>query len=253
VVCPEKVGTAALTELGDVLRDALDGVEQLERAQTADAVLGTMTNLLKPFGSEFFCLYMLPQPGQKFEEVMLAQRVPPGWLKLYLDENFAAADPVMRHCRHTVHPFELRSAPYDLETEPARAKVARTACEFHIGGLVVPVASPSGTQGSVWIDGNNFAVEPHEWPLVHMLSLYAFERVRALCGRSCTKPPPITPREKEVLSWTAAGKSAWEIGEILGIAKRTVDAHAQTAMRKLGAVNRVQTVALAIRGRIIEP
>jgi LuxR family transcriptional regulator, quorum-sensing system regulator BjaR1 len=54
-----------------------------------------------------------------------------------------------------------------------------------------------------------------------------------------------------VLAWTAAGKPAREIGEILGIAKRTVDSHAESALRKLGAANRTQAVALAIRQRLI--
>jgi Bacterial regulatory proteins, luxR family len=38
-----------------------------------------------------------------------------------------------------------------------------------------------------------------------------------------------------MFAWSAQGKSAWEIGEILTVSKRTVDEHAQTAMRKLGA------------------
>jgi LuxR family quorum sensing-dependent transcriptional regulator len=50
---------------------------------------------------------------------------------------------------------------------------------------------------------------------------------------------------------TADGKSAWEIGELLGIAKRTVDEHAQSASRKLGAANRAQAVAIAVRNRLI--
>ena len=52
----------------------------------------------------------------------------------------------------------------------------------------------------------------------------------------------LTAREAEVLTWVARGKSAWEIGEILHIAKRTVDEHVQTAVRKLGAVNRTHAV-----------
>ena len=62
----------------------------------------------------------------------------------------------------------------------------------------------------------------------------------------------LTPRELEVLSWEAQGKSARVIGEILGIAKRTVDEHTQTAIRKLGAANRTQAVAIALRRRLIE-
>lgn len=61
----------------------------------------------------------------------------------------------------------------------------------------------------------------------------------------------LTSREVEVLTWAAQGKSAWEIGEILDIAKRTVDEHVQTAVRKLGAVNRTHAVAIAVRDRII--
>jgi LuxR family quorum sensing-dependent transcriptional regulator len=64
--------------------------------------------------------------------------------------------------------------------------------------------------------------------------------------------PSLTPREREVLTWISLGKSAWEIGEILSIAKRTVDEHAQTAARKLGATNRTQAVAIAIRDRLID-
>jgi DNA-binding CsgD family transcriptional regulator len=62
----------------------------------------------------------------------------------------------------------------------------------------------------------------------------------------------LTTREREVLTWISLGKSAWEIGEILGISKRTVDEHAQTAARKLGATNRTQAVAIAIRDCLID-
>jgi DNA-binding CsgD family transcriptional regulator len=62
----------------------------------------------------------------------------------------------------------------------------------------------------------------------------------------------LTPREREVLTWVARGKSASDIGKILRIAKRTVDEHAQSAVRKLGAQNRAQAVAIASRSRIIE-
>jgi LuxR family quorum sensing-dependent transcriptional regulator len=50
----------------------------------------------------------------------------------------------------------------------------------------------------------------------------------------------------------ARGKSAWEIGEILHVSKRTVDEHVQTAVRKRGAANRTQAVAIAVLKQIIE-
>jgi len=62
----------------------------------------------------------------------------------------------------------------------------------------------------------------------------------------------LTPREQEVLGWVAQGKSAWEIGQILNIAKRTVDEHVANAIKKLNAVNRVQAIAIAVRDGIIQ-
>jgi DNA-binding CsgD family transcriptional regulator len=62
----------------------------------------------------------------------------------------------------------------------------------------------------------------------------------------------LTSREIEVLTWVARGKSARAIGEILRIAKRTVDAHVLSAIRKTGASNRTHVVVVAIRDRIID-
>jgi DNA-binding CsgD family transcriptional regulator len=61
----------------------------------------------------------------------------------------------------------------------------------------------------------------------------------------------LTLREREVLWWAAQGKSALDIAAILAITKRTVDEHIQNAARRLGASNRTQAVAIALRDRLI--
>jgi DNA-binding CsgD family transcriptional regulator len=66
-------------------------------------------------------------------------------------------------------------------------------------------------------------------------------------------PRALTDREREVLTWVARGKSAWEIGEMLRISKRTVDEHVRSATHKLGAANRTHAAAVGIRERIIHP
>ena len=65
------------------------------------------------------------------------------------------------------------------------------------------------------------------------------------------RPYSLTVREIQVLEWVARGKSARDIGEILHIAKRTVDAHVHSAIRKIGAANRTNAVAIAICDRIV--
>jgi LuxR family quorum sensing-dependent transcriptional regulator len=102
------------------------------------------------------------------------------------------------------------------------------------------------------VTGEKVDLSPAGKAAVHLISLYAFAHASELTEAGPDGLQPLTGREREVLAWSAQGKSAWEIGEILSIAKRTVDEHAQTAMRKLGAATRTQAVAIAIRHRLFE-
>lgn len=57
---------------------------------------------------------------------------------------------------------------------------------------------------------------------------------------------PVTPREREVLSWLAAGKTDKDIGEILGMSPRTVQKHLQHIYEKLGVETRTAAVVRAM-------
>lgn len=64
-------------------------------------------------------------------------------------------------------------------------------------------------------------------------------------GRAA-KITPLSKREREVLSWAANGKSAWETAQLLGLTEATVKSYLANACRKLGAQNKVHAVALSI-------
>jgi LuxR family transcriptional regulator, activator of conjugal transfer of Ti plasmids len=53
----------------------------------------------------------------------------------------------------------------------------------------------------------------------------------------------LSRREAECLEWAAQGKSAWEIGTILGISRHTVSTYLENAKAKLGVRTIVQAVA----------
>ena len=59
--------------------------------------------------------------------------------------------------------------------------------------------------------------------------------------------PSLTPRELEALRWTMDGKTAWEVGAVLGISERTAALHVNNATHKLGCVNKHQAVLAALR------
>jgi len=56
----------------------------------------------------------------------------------------------------------------------------------------------------------------------------------------------LSPREFECLEWAAQGKSAWEIGRILGISRHTAATYLETTKAKLGVRTIVQAVARLI-------
>ena len=60
-------------------------------------------------------------------------------------------------------------------------------------------------------------------------------------------------REIEALTWAARGKTSAEIAIILGLAKRTVDFHIDSARDKLQVATRIEAAVKAAKGRLIEP
>jgi DNA-binding CsgD family transcriptional regulator len=55
----------------------------------------------------------------------------------------------------------------------------------------------------------------------------------------------LTPRETEVLSWLAKGKTNRDIADILGMSPRTVNKHLEHIFEKLGVETRAAAAALA--------
>jgi len=58
---------------------------------------------------------------------------------------------------------------------------------------------------------------------------------------------PLTPRERDVLHWLAAGKTDRDIAAILGISPMTIHKHLQRIYEKLGVETRTAAVARALK------
>lgn len=227
-------------------------IEDLDRANDITAVIAAMDRTLASYGLEYFCFQDFPDP-ERFADFVFCERVPDEWLKLYIKEEYNRIDPAFRMCRRTTKPFIWADAPYDPEREPRTLEFVRRVADFGLArGLVVPIPRNAGRPGVVWFGGSNPELNVRTLPDLHCLALYAFEKLRQISGPAYEQKPLLTPREREVLTWVAQGKTAWQIGEILGISKRTVDEHTQTAVAKLGATNRTHAVVLAIRDHLVE-
>lgn len=72
--------------------------------------------------------------------------------------------------------------------------------------------------------------------------------IAAYCARTKkdTQPANLSPRQLEVLMWIAKGKTSRDIGQIMNISEKTVNAHTATVLERLHASNRAHAVACAI-------
>jgi DNA-binding CsgD family transcriptional regulator len=57
--------------------------------------------------------------------------------------------------------------------------------------------------------------------------------------------PKLTDREIEILKWTAEGKSAWAVGQILNIGEHNVKYHIKRILTKLAVGSKHQAAAKA--------
>jgi len=90
----------------------------------------------------------------------------------------------------------------------------------------------------------------HLYPsIARMLVEDYLQRVSA--GEEKVSYNGLTPREREILRHIAEGKQNREIGDLLSISVRTVQAHRTNLMDKLGAHDRTELVKYAIRRGII--
>jgi NarL family two-component system response regulator LiaR len=65
------------------------------------------------------------------------------------------------------------------------------------------------------------------------------------------RPPPLTPRELDVLRLLVAGCETIEIGRRLHLSPSTVKHHVSSTFEKLGVENRVQAAVMAVRKGLV--
>lgn len=232
--------------------DVLDLIVEMDRMDTVDKTMDAMWNAVRSFGYETLILTGLNPAAPNAERLILAKRWPAPWFDLYISNGYLRFDPVARMARQSVLPFEWSEAPYDAEKEPGAVEVMNRASDFRMtNGLVVPIHGITGFEACVSLGGKHLDLTLRSKAAVYLLSMYGFHHIRRMLG-PVSSAPKLTPREREVLVWSAQGKSAWEIGEILNISQRTVEQHAANACEKLGAMNRMHAVTIALRDRLIE-
>ena len=114
----------------------------------------------------------------------------------------------------------------------------------HLPRTLAPALSPGATVRAGTSTGVRLSVRTlGTATLGETMLLLAQERGGSQPGRLAEAA--LTPRETEVLSWLAKGKTNRDIADILGMSPRTVNKHLEHIFEKLGVETRAAAAALA--------
>lgn len=180
---------------------------------------------------------------------------PAPWMNRYRAKNYIRIDPVVEHCFYRNSNLPLQWAEELFDTAERRSFWEDAKRHGIVSGLSVPVRGARGEVALFSVANPGYGTDTaahqlHTAGTLYLLGSYVHEAIRRLVyetERSKSNPPELSPRELECLKWWVAGKSAWDIGQILHVSERTVRFHLDNTKRKFGAKGKTQVVTKAVQ------
>ena len=222
------------------------------QARNRDEFRDEVVRFGRALGFETVTAMAVVDQGIGRSEFVVVDNTPAEFLGVFSDPHIGVRDPVMQHCKRQSLPIIWDQATY---TSQGQGELWEEQARYgYQTGIAMALHLPEGRHFMLGVDRDRpLPSDRHELTrVVADLQLFAVHALDAamrvlVSGGSTADLPALTPRELEALRWTMDGKTAWEVGSILGITERTAVLHLSNAMRKLGCVNKHQAVLKALR------
>lgn len=217
-----------------------------EAGASMQALVHAMRGITSELGFEH-CSYVLRQPLPIAQPAMhWGSTYPQAWLDRYMERNYFEIDPLVQRALGSDVPVVWSDR--SIERSPEFWEEARSFGINH--GWAVSSRGRDHAVGLLTVAREHNAVSAKELEQSEMRLLWlahAMHGVASLLPGLAQAPvEPLSAREREVLLWSAAGKTAEEIGLILAISSRTVTFHINRCIAKLGAANKTEAVSKAL-------
>ena len=193
-----------------------------------------------------FAYFVLSKPDAGGGEYI--STYPQAWLQRYAEQKYERIDPVIQGVRALDSPFGWNGAP--AKPSLAQSQLFDEAAHFDLRcGFVIPFREPGRPIAAMAVAAGEpvaafrRCLKANRLTLQLMAVFVHLHARRILTSGREVGGARLSRRELECLHWAALGKSAWEIGRILGIAQRTVAFHLDNAKAKLGVRTVCQAVA----------
>jgi LuxR family quorum sensing-dependent transcriptional regulator len=150
-------------------------------------------------------------------------------------------------------PFKWNELGPLVQDNPNARRVLHEATEFNLKeGFALSLQTLDKQIVGFSAGGRHTDMSPGTQGMLTLVATYAIGRAIALKQERVPDGPIVlSAREREALQWAAEGKNDWEIGEVMSISEHGADKHMRSVRLKLGAINRTQAVAEAIRRGLI--
>ncbi len=182
---------------------------------------------------------------------------PDKWMQIYSERQYALMDPAVHHCQTNTNPIVWRDDVFATAGAQALLEEAQSFGVSH--GVSVAVHERTGRKSMLsLVRDRSFQNDPRELARMVALCQVLSSCMHVVATRLIAPDvenqshSKLSGQETECLQWVAKGKTSWEIGQIMHIAEPTVVFHLKNVMKKLGAVNRHQALAVAMRLGIVD-
>lgn len=182
--------------------------------------------------------------------IVMFNTYPAAWRDRYSQQNYLSVDPTVQHGLTSLLPIvwsdELFVNTRDL-WEDARAFDLRY-------GWAQPCRDVYGVLGMLTVARSHEELNPAEMQEKSIRLTWLAQITHIAMSRIVVKKlvpeadVKLSHKEIAVIRWTAEGKSAAEISEIMGLSIRTVTFHISNVVKKLNAANKT---AAAVRAAVL--
>jgi LuxR family quorum sensing-dependent transcriptional regulator len=180
-----------------------------------------------------------------------------GWQEHYAGERFSDIDAVFAHAKSRDKGATWMSIRAQVEAKHGtrqnkRLAVFEEAKHYGLrGGYILPVRISGKPPGAVTFGG----ADKEKWDEIRatldLVAAYAHEGFSRYHVGFEAVSPRLSKREREVLLWSAEGKSAWEIGQIMTLAESTIRDYQKSLRRKYGTSSMTRVAVMAALNRTI--
>ena len=228
------------------------GYSSVLEARSREEFRNEVVRFTQQLGFETVSAITVVERGAGLPEFITVDNTPDAFTGAYSDPTMQKLDPVMQHIKRHSLPIIWDQGTYITQGAPELWE--HQASFGYRTGIAMALHLPEGRHFVLAVDRDQSLPRDSTelQRVVADLQLFAVHAQDAalrllLPHVQQAERPALTPRELEVLRWTMEGKTAWEVGAILGISERTAVLHVNNAMHKLGCVNKHQAVLKALR------